>query len=153
MKNVILMKKEGYLGLTYTWGWKPLKIWWRKRQNFLDWIGRSRRESKEKVEKAFWNSEEHVRRSFFKNTHWPKFDRSKISFDRSKNRFDRSSINQASIEPGKLWPKFLSHFWLVKQWLRSVENLENSNFWKIEQFNVETPKCTLFHEWNAWVWD
>ena len=39
MKNVILMKKEGYLGLTYTWGQKPLNIWGKIWQKLLDWIG------------------------------------------------------------------------------------------------------------------
>ena len=24
---------------------------------------------------------------------------------------------------------------------------------KIEQFNAKTPQSTIFHEWNAWVWD
>ena len=36
---------------------------------------------------------------------------------------------------------------------RSIENLENSNFWKTEHFNVETSQSTLFYEWNASVWD
>ena len=43
MKNVIKMKKEGYLGLTYAWGQNPLKIWGRKQQGSLDWIGRERK--------------------------------------------------------------------------------------------------------------
>ena len=25
--------------------------------------------------------------------------------------------------------------------------------WKTEQVNAETPQNTIFHKWNAWVWD
>ena len=58
MKNVNNLKNKGYLGLTYTWGQKPLKIWGGKRQKILDWIGRERKGRKR--EKTVWKSEEHV---------------------------------------------------------------------------------------------
>ena len=32
-------------------------------------------------------------------------------------------------------------------------SMENSNFWKTKQFYAKTPQSTIFHEWNAWVWD
>ena len=63
------------------------------------------------------------------------------------------SIDLASIKPGRFKPKFLSHFRSVKQQVRLIENLENSDFWKTEHFNAKPPQSTLFYEWNAWVWD
>ena len=62
-ENVNKLKKEGYLGLTYTWGQKPLKIWGGKRQKILDWIGWERKRRKEK--KTIWKSEEHMLRKPF----------------------------------------------------------------------------------------
>ena len=56
-------EKEGYLGLTFTWGQKPLKIWGRKQQQKnLDWIGRG-----EKVRKSLKKYEEHMRKDFLKH--------------------------------------------------------------------------------------
>ena len=107
-----------------------------------------------KVLKKFEKSEEHAKRKpFFKN-HCLNFYRLKIKFDRSKNSFGWSSINWAPIEPGRFKPKILSHFRSIEQQFWLVENLENSNFWKIEQFNAETPQSTLFKKKKgAWVWD
>ena len=48
MKNVNNLKKEGYLGLTYTWGQKPLKIWRGKKKS---WIGSIEKEKEEKGRK------------------------------------------------------------------------------------------------------
>ena len=64
-----------------------------------------------------------------------------------------NSINQASIEPSRFKPKFLSHFWSVEKQIWSIENLENSKFWKIEQFYAKSHQSTVFHEWNTWVWN
>ena len=50
MKNVIKMKKEWYLGLTYARGQNPLKIWGRKQQA---WIGSVEKEKGEKDRKVF----------------------------------------------------------------------------------------------------
>ena len=60
MIDVNKLKKEGYLGLTYTWGQKPLKIWGGKQQKFLDGIDRERK--RQKGEKTIWKNEEHVLR-------------------------------------------------------------------------------------------
>ena len=61
--------------------------------------------------------------------------------------FDWSSIDRMPIESGKFKPKFLSQFQSVEKHPRSIKNLENSNFWKTEQFYVETLQSTIFHEW------
>ena len=53
MKNVNNLKNEGYLGLTYTWGQKPLKIWGGKRKKILDWIGLVKKEKEEKERRLF----------------------------------------------------------------------------------------------------
>ena len=58
--------------------------------------------------------------------------------------FDRSSIDWIPIEISKFKPKNLTHFRSVEKHIRLVENLENSNFWKTEQFNAETPKAQCF---------
>ena len=48
MKYVNNLKKEGYLGLTHTWGQKPLKIWGGKKKS---WIGSIEKEKEEKGRK------------------------------------------------------------------------------------------------------
>ena len=73
------MKNEGYLGLTCTWGQKPLKIWWRKWQKILDWIGRG-----EKVRKSLKKLFEIVKNTWeeaFYKTQLSNFDHSKIRFE------------------------------------------------------------------------
>ena len=47
MKNVNKLKKEGNLGLTYTWGQNPLKIWGGKWQK-ASWIRSVERERDKK---------------------------------------------------------------------------------------------------------
>ena len=87
MKNVNNLKKEGYLGLIYTWGQKPLKIWGGKRQKILDWIGQERKGRKK--EKSLWKSDEHVLRK-------------KLLFSFPSN-FDRSSTDRIPIEPDRMF--------------------------------------------------
>ena len=65
MKNVNKLKKEGYLGLTHTWGQKPLKIWggkWQKKLG-LDQSREKRMKKKEKYLKK-WRTRE-VKKLFF----------------------------------------------------------------------------------------
>ena len=48
--------------------------------------------------------------------------------------------------------------WIQKtmqcMWILNINDAwKNQIFEKTDQFNVETPQSTIFHEWNAWVWD
>ena len=60
------------------------------------------------------------------------------------------SIGRASIDyqlsQADSNQKFLSQFRSVERQIRSIENLENSIFWKTEHFNAETPQSTMFYE-------
>ena len=39
-------------------------------------------------------------------------------------------------------------------WILNINDAwKNQIFEKTDQFNAETPQNTIFHEWNAWVWD
>ena len=96
MKNVILKKKEGYLGLTYTWEQKPLKIWGRTQQKLLDWIGRG--EIVKSVFEKFKYNEEHVRKVPFKTL----IDQFSIGWKLASIDRKLNSINRAPIEPGRL---------------------------------------------------
>ena len=96
MKNVNNLKKEGYLGLTHTWGQKPLKIWGGKKKS---WIGSIEKEKEEKGRKK--------RRLFekVKNT-WV----GKVFYFSFLSNLDRSSTDQVPIEPNKKFSLKLLNF-------------------------------------------
>ena len=85
MKNVNNLKKEGYLGLTDTWGQKPLKIWGGKWQKILHWIGQERK--RRKGEKNIWKSENRWGEKAFN-----------FSF---LSKFNQSSTDQVPIKPDR----------------------------------------------------
>ena len=89
-------------------------------KNPLDWLSWSEKERKSL--KSFWNSEEHVKEKLFKRLNF------QISID-----WKIDSIDRAPIESGKFKPKFVTHFWSVEKYIRSIENLENWNFWKTKE--------------------
>ena len=99
------MQNEGYKGLTGLEGEKPCKKNGRKWKKNLDWsLDWSDRERKclKTFEKVF----EHVRIKCFKKLSiWFSINQKLGSIDRKC--FDWSSINRASIETDRDWPKFL----------------------------------------------
>ena len=103
-----LFKKWGYLGLTYTWEQKPLKIWGGKWQKVLDWIDRERKWRKR--EKTIWKSEEHVGWKsllfFFSFKSWS-----------VKYRLGTNRTRQ------KVFLKKYLKFWSVEKWFHSIEKL------------------------------
>ena len=96
MKYVNNLKKEGYLGLTHTWGQKPLKIWGGKKKS---WIGSIEKEKEEKGRKK--------RRLFekVKNT-WV----GKVFYFSFLSNLDQSSTDQVPIEPNKKFSLKLLNF-------------------------------------------
>ena len=60
--------------------------------------------------------------------------------------FDQSSIDRIPIESDRFKPKNLSQFRSVNKHLQSIENLENTIFWKTEKFSAKTPQSIEFYE-------
>ena len=127
MKNVILMKKEGYLGLTYTWGRKPLKIWWRKRQKFLDWIDRGEK-ARKRLKKLFEIVKNTWEEAFLKTL----IDRNSIggklaSIDRKIDSIDPASIKHRSSQEN-----CNQNFYRIFDW--SSNGFDRSKIWKTQIF-------------------
>ena len=117
MKNVIKMKRKGYLGRTKAWGQKLLKIIEEENDKGA-WIGSVKEEKEEKRRKDIWK----VKNTWLKLTflfysfktrsveHWSGTNRARHKvfyknfkiFDRSKFRFDQSK----------------NQFWLIEHQLR-----------------------------------
>ena len=102
----------------------------------LDWSRKIVREVFEKVW-IVWRTRE---RTLFKTfTDRILIGRNLASIDQKLN-----SINWAPIELSRFKPKFLSQFRLVEQQIRSIENLENLNFWKQSNFMQKLLKAQYF---------